>query len=97
LIASSISITTSFIFNSLELFVLPSKINSLFKSSLLSNTTGGANTAMGVYALQANTTASNNTAVGYQAAYTGTTASETTAFGYRALYVNTANSNTALG
>jgi len=55
-------------------------------------TTGVANVAVGVSALQNNTTASNNTAVGFQALIANITASSNTAFGHQAGYSNTTGS-----
>jgi hypothetical protein len=61
----------------------------LGRNSLVSNTTGGNNTAIGRQALNSNTTASSNTAVGYQALYSNTTGSLATAIGTYALYSGT--------
>jgi len=49
--------------------------------ALYSNTTGDANTAIGLLALQSNTTASDNTAIGLQALYGNTTGGSNTAIG----------------
>jgi hypothetical protein len=68
-------------------------------NTLVDNTTGSYNTAVGRSALQSNTTASNNTAVGYQAgyAYTGTTGYNTF-FGWQAGTAVTSGSvNTYIG
>ncbi len=66
-------------------------------SSGNSGASGGANTAVGYYALQANTTASYGTAVGYQAGHSSQTADYNTFVGYRAGYSTTGDQNTFLG
>jgi hypothetical protein len=61
-------------------------------------TTNGANTAIGVLALQANTTGGADTATGVYALATNTTGEQNTATGLGALYENTTgNFNTASG
>jgi hypothetical protein len=65
--------------------------------ALISNTTGGSNTASGNYALWGNTTGNYNTATGYQALY-HSNGSDNTASGLNALVSNTTgNNNTASG
>ncbi|MFQ5902090.1 MAG: tail fiber domain-containing protein, partial [Candidatus Binatia bacterium] len=65
---------------------------------LLSNTTGGSNTASGVEALLSNTTGFNNTASGVEALRSNTTGKNNTAIGRSALFSNTTgSSNTASG
>jgi hypothetical protein len=65
---------------------------------MLSNTTGGNNTAVGAQALDSNTTASNNTAVGYASLGVNTTGTQNTAVGTFALDALTVASNcTAVG
>ncbi len=64
----------------------------------MSNTTGTANTATGLFALFSNYSGNNNTASGDGALYSNTTAGGNTASGYQALFGNTTgNYNTALG
>ena len=71
--------------------------------ALQSNTTGGANTAMGHSALRSNTTGDFNTANGFQSLYGNTTGTENTATGFFALannatgQLNTATGRSALG
>jgi hypothetical protein len=52
--------------------------------ALYNNTTGGSNTANGVYSLYSNTTGYFNVANGYQSLYSNTTGSQNTAVGYSA-------------
>jgi len=67
-------------------------------ATLLANTTGSNNTAIGISALRENTTASNNTAVGYQALFANTSGYNNTAVGYQSLTLNTTGYlNTAIG
>src|SRR4030095_1712563 len=67
-------------------------------NALLSNTTGGGNTASGTLALTSNTTGSNNTAIGNGALFVNTTGNSNTAIGAFALPSNTTgNFNTAIG
>jgi hypothetical protein len=62
------------------------------------NTTGGNNSAQGVYALYSNTTGSYNSAQGYYALYSNTTGGDNSAQGVSALYSNTTGSyNSAQG
>ncbi len=64
----------------------------------LSNTNGGANTAIGSGALYSNTTGNTNTAIGVQALYSNTTGGTNIAIGYETLYSNTiGTSNAAIG
>jgi len=64
----------------------------------LSNTTGSANTADGIFALNATTTGSGNTASGAGALGGNTTGSNNTAMGANALSAaNTGDDNTAIG
>jgi hypothetical protein len=66
--------------------------------ALQANTTGSANSALGVGSLSTNTTGANNTAVGSSALAANTTASNNTAVGYQAGYSNTTGTlNTYLG
>jgi len=66
--------------------------------SLLSNTTGATNAAVGTGALKTNTTGTNNTAVGNFSLRQTTTASNNTAVGSSALLANTTGAlNTATG
>jgi len=65
--------------------------------ALQSNTTGGANTAMGHSALRSNTTGEQNTANGFQALYSNTDGLGNTAAGYQALYSSNGDNNTATG
>jgi hypothetical protein len=66
--------------------------------ALFSNTSGGANTATGVQALQYNTDGSNNTATGFNALRDNTIGYVNTATGESALQANTSGSNnTATG
>jgi hypothetical protein len=66
--------------------------------SLVSNTTGGGNSATGYRALYSNTTGFGNSANGYQALYYNDTGGSNIAVGYRALYSNTTgNFNSASG
>jgi hypothetical protein len=75
-----------------------SRVNSTTTGTLVSNTTGSYNIAVGAGALSNNTTASNNTAVGYQAGYSNTTGAGLVALGYQAGYTgSTASYNTAVG
>ena len=63
-----------------------------------SNTIGGQNTALGVYALASNTEGGNNTALGMAALVRNTTGYANTASGESALNINgTGNENTASG
>ena len=67
-------------------------------NSLLNNTTGAQNTAIGSEALPTNTIGTENTAVGYQALYANTTGVENTAVGAGALRANTIGiGNVAVG
>jgi hypothetical protein len=78
-----------------------SRSTGLFHSgagALLSNTTGGSNTANGAFALFSNTTGHSNTAAGFYALEYNTTGQQNTANGYTALYSNTIGvQNTAIG
>jgi hypothetical protein len=66
-------------------------------SALLSNTSGGYNTAVGYQALYNNTTTNNNTAVGYWSLQMNT-GTDNTAVGVEALRANTTGtSNVAIG
>ena len=66
--------------------------------SLLTNTSGGYQTAIGYQALYSNTTSNENSALGYQASYSNTTGAENVAIGSSALYTNsTGASNVAVG
>jgi len=65
--------------------------------TLVTNTTGSSNTAIGTNALQANTTASYNTAVGYQAGYSNTTGIRQVHIGYQAGYLATGGYNVLVG
>jgi len=66
--------------------------------TLFSNSTGGYNTAIGMYALNSNTNGDNNTAVGNGALYSNVSGSENVAFGPDALFFNSStNANTAIG
>ena len=66
-------------------------------NTLVANTYGGSNIAIGQGALQTNTTNSNNTAVGYQALYTAD-AVNNTAVGYLTLKATTTGyNNVAIG
>jgi hypothetical protein len=56
---------------------------------MLTNTTGGVNTAVGQSSLRLNTTGNYNTALGDSSLYSNTTASNNTAVGYQAAYSNT--------
>ena len=68
-------------------------------NALISNTTGGYNTANGVNALYRNTTGTNNTANGVEKAlYSNTDGAQNTANGSSALFANTTGAfNTATG
>ena len=55
------------------------------KSTLVNNTTGYSNTAVGYESLYANTTGYNNTAVGFNALYANTTGVHNTAYGYQSV------------
>mgnify|MGYP003337904115 FL=1 len=66
-------------------------------NSMVSNTTGSYNTALGRSALNANTTASNNTAVGYQAGYSNTTGTQNNFFGTQAGYSSTTDNQAFFG
>ncbi len=66
--------------------------------ALLSNTTGGQNTANGVNALFSNTEGTFNTASGFNALFTNTIGSSNTASGFQALFSNTEGTfNAAVG
>src|SRR4030095_5435199 len=65
--------------------------------ALFSNTTGNANTAIGVGALYKNTTGVSNTATGMAALGSNTSGFSNTAIGARALLIATGNYNVALG
>ena len=76
--------------------------NTAFGSNALRGTsgssTGGNNTAVGLYSLWSNTTASNNTAVGTRALQSNTTGTPNTAVGVNALNANlTGINNVAVG
>ena len=61
-------------------------IDAVGNDALGTNTTGGVNVAVGIFALDANSTASNqNTAVGYHALGSNTTGEDNTAVGKDAL------------
>ena len=65
---------------------------------MYSNTTGGANTADGSYALANNTTGFGNTANGLRALFSLTTGGYNTATGFSSMYSNTSGyQNTAYG
>jgi hypothetical protein len=65
---------------------------------LQSNTTGGANTAVGHSALQENTTANSNTAIGFESLKLNTTGANNVAVGLFSLTANTFGlQNTAVG
>ncbi|MEP7171759.1 MAG: tail fiber domain-containing protein, partial [Bacteroidota bacterium] len=67
------------------------------RNTLLSNTTGMDNTAMGSYSLASNTTGINS-AFGYYSLYSNTTGSNNAAFGFGSLRTNTTGtSNCAFG
>jgi hypothetical protein len=57
------------------------------------NTTGGYNTANGLYSLLSNTTGNYNTANGYASLYSNTTGGNNTANGLSSLYSNTTGGN----
>ena len=61
--------------------------------SLLHNTIGSCNTAIGFFSNQTNTTGSNNSSTGYQALDKNTTGNNNCAFGYWALSNNTNGSS----
>jgi len=64
-------------------------------AALLSNTTGGFDTAVGGGALEKNTSGSNNTAAGVGSLNSNTTGSSNTAAGLSAMFSNTTGSNNA--
>jgi hypothetical protein len=71
---------------------------SLGFQSLLSNTTGSANSAFGYQSLGSNSSGNNNTATGYQALFNNLSGNYNTASGYQSLISNlTGSFNTALG
>jgi len=71
---------------------------SLGLDALSAKTTGGADTATGVFAMLHNTSGSNNTANGFAALELNSTGSDNTGVGYQALVDNTTGSfNVALG
>jgi Chaperone of endosialidase len=73
-------------------------IQPLALGALLSNTTGGPNTANGAFALFSNTTGPFNTAMGFEALFSNTAGDRNTAVGWGALSFNTTGaSNTAVG
>ena len=67
-------------------------------SGLQNNTTGSANTSLGLNSLTANTTANNNTAIGNNSLQLNTTGANNTSIGSNSLSNNTtASFNTAIG
>jgi len=67
-------------------------------SGLQNNTTGSANTSLGLNSLTANTTANNNTAIGNNSLQLNTTGANNTSIGSNSLSANTtASFNTAIG
>jgi hypothetical protein len=72
--------------------------NTAVNDSLVSNTTGGGNTANGYQALFRNTTGSNNTASGYESLYGNIAGTQNMANGSGALFISgPASYNTATG
>ena len=82
--------------NALKAIQQARKIRPIGTGALLNNTTGGANTAMGLNTMAQNNSGNDNTAVGNFAFVGNTTGNRNTALGSGALVTNgTGNNNTA--
>lgn len=77
---------------------LATKVIGIGANALMTNTTGGDNTAVGAWACQNNTTGNHLVALGTHALKVNTTGNQNTAIGVNALFnCLTGNDNTALG